>query len=92
MVERLIEQHLCTRVMELGGTTLKFTSPSRVGVPDRIVIWPGTPAVIHFVEVKAPKKKPRASQLREHARLREAGCTVLVIDSKEAVDNYVRNR
>ena len=52
---------------------------------------PGT-AVVHFVELKAPGKKPDGHQEREHKRLRELGCNVYVIDSYEAVDNYVKGR
>jgi hypothetical protein len=42
-----------------------------------------------FVELKAPGKKPTPGQLREHARLRELGFRVEVLDSIEAVDNFV---
>jgi hypothetical protein len=42
-----------------------------------------------FVELKAPGKKPTPGQLREHARLRELGFRVEVLDSTEAVDNFV---
>lgn len=52
---------------------------------------PGT-AIVHFVELKAPGKKLDPHQEREHERLRAAGCTVIVLDSIEAVDKYIAQR
>lgn len=42
--------------------------------------------MIHFVELKATGQKPTELQEREHAKLRERGFTVRVIDSKAEVD------
>lgn len=42
--------------------------------------------MVHFVELKAPGRKPTLMQLREHERLRALGFTVLVIDNKEEID------
>ena len=42
-----------------------------------------------FVELKAPGKKPTPAQLRDHARRREMGFRVEVLDSIEAVDRFV---
>ena len=52
---------------------------------------PGS-AVIHFVEVKAEGKVPEDLQAREIARLRAMGCAVFIVDSREAVDAYVKGR
>lgn len=94
MRESVVEKYLHTEVTTAGGTTRKFKSPGRKAVPDRIVIWSGkngsAMANVHFVETKAPSKKPRADQAREHRRLRKLGCVVLVIDTKLKVDKYVR--
>lgn len=89
--ESAVENHLHWKVTAAGGTTRKFNSIGRAHVPDRIVIWAGETngARVHFVECKAPGKEPREGQLREHARLRKLGCTVLVLDTKEKVDDYV---
>jgi hypothetical protein len=84
MLEKDVEAHLVRRVAALGGLALKFTSPARRNVPDRIVLQPG--GVLTFVELKAPGKKPTAGQLREHERLRALGFRVLVLDTKDAVD------
>lgn len=50
------------------------------------------PMAIHFIELKAPGKKPEDLQEREIARLRGMGCAVFVLDSIEAVDAYLRGR
>jgi hypothetical protein len=52
---------------------------------------PGT-AVIHFIELKAPGKKPDPHQEREHEKLRAMGCAVYTFDSIEAVDEYIARR
>ena len=84
MREKEVEAHLVKRVKELGGIPYKFVSPQRIGVPDRICVLPG--GQITFVELKAPGQKPRPEQAREHQRLRDLGCLVLVLDTKELVD------
>ena len=38
--ERDVEKHLVDSVKALGGIAYKFTSPGRVGVPDRLVVLP----------------------------------------------------
>lgn len=84
MLERDIEQYLVKSVSAIGGTAYKFSSPSRRGVPDRIVVLPDGRVV--FVELKAPGKTPTALQEKEHNRLRSLGQDVRVIDSREGVN------
>lgn len=84
MLERDIEKALVKRIKALGGLCEKFVSPSNIGVPDRLVTLPGK---ILFVELKSPGKKPTAKQLKDHAKRRSYGCTVLVIDSLEGIDD-----
>lgn len=84
MLERDIEKALVKRIKALGGLCEKFVSPSNIGVPDRLVTLPGK---IVFVELKSPGKKPTAKQLKDHAKRRSYGCTVLVIDSLEGIDD-----
>lgn len=85
MLEKTIEKKLCQRIKALGGECEKFTSPGRRSVPDRLVTLPG--GIIIFIEVKAPGKKPTDNQSRDHDRRRALGCTVLVIDSSEGIDD-----
>ncbi|MFB6473328.1 VRR-NUC domain-containing protein [Paenibacillus glucanolyticus] len=87
MRERIVETYLREQVKAAGGIAYKWTSPGNSGVPDRIVILPG--GITVFVELKAPGGKPTKLQLVQHKRLRELGCDVRVIDSKEQVDSFL---
>lgn len=87
MLESAVETKFRKTVKALGGRALKFVSPGNRGVPDRIVLFPIpeehreiVAKCIRFVELKAPKKKPRPDQVREHQRLRDFGFFVQVID------------
>lgn len=86
--EAQIEMYLVKRIRSLSGECEKFTSPARRSVPDRIVTMPGGKLI--FVELKAPGKKVTELQERDHQRRREMGFDVRVIDSKEGVDELVR--
>lgn len=89
MRESTIERHLVRRVKEAGGEVRKVHWLGRRGAPDRLVMLPmraaDKPTCI-WVELKAPGKKPEPHQRREHARMRELGQWVEVIDSIEAVE------
>lgn len=88
MRESTLERDFRQQVEALGGQCYKFVSPGRRGVPDRIVVWPGR--VTHFVEMKAPDKKPKPWQARMHDRLRGLGHQVFVLDSGPSISNYFR--
>lgn len=85
--ERDVERYLVRKVEALGGTCEKFTSPARRSVPDRLILWPD--GSVDFVECKAPGEKPTEAQLRDHARRRQLGHIVVVVDSFESVDKYL---
>lgn len=85
--ERDIENYLRDRVKKIDGIAYKFESPGNAGVPDRLVLLPG--GKVHFVELKAPGKKPTALQLAQHRKINKQGHSVLVIDSKEKVDAFI---
>ena len=42
-----------------------------------------------FVETKAPDGKPTTAQAREHERMREAGCVVLVVSTFAQLDEWL---
>lgn len=101
--ERDIERELVRRVREAGGEVRKVQWIGRRGAPDRLVMLPArrlaggidcawcTPfgrAV--WVELKAPGVAPEAYQLREHARMRAMGQTVVVVDSIETLDGVLK--
>lgn len=87
MREREIEEYLRLGVKRLGGIAFKFTSPGNAGVPDRLVVMPGNR--IYFVELKRPGGKTSQLQDRQIGRLRDLGCKVFVIDSKEGADKFL---
>lgn len=95
MRERDIERHLTKRVKELGGEVRKVEWVGRRGAPDRLVMLPCkfAPMSINsrtiWVELKAPGVEPESYQLREHARMRALGQTVVVIDSIEGVERLL---
>lgn len=88
MREKEIEVYLRDQVKKHGGKAYKFESPGNDGVPDRLVIFPKNG--VYFVELKAPGKKPRPLQIKQMAVLSSLGCDVRVIDSKEQVDEFIR--
>jgi hypothetical protein len=98
MRESTVEMHLRKKATAAGALVRKMIWPGHRGAPDRLVIWPQGPeqycvpliaATVDFVELKAPGKKPDPHQEREHAKLRSMGCRVVVLDTIEAVDEYI---
>lgn len=86
--EKNIETYLRNEVKKLNGKAYKWESPGNAGVPDRIVFLPGGSS--HLVELKAPGKKPTSLQIAQHRKLSQLGQQVFILDSKEAVDNFIR--
>lgn len=89
MREREIEEYLRLEVKKLKGIAFKFTSPGNSGVPDRLIVMPGNR--IYFVELKSPGGKTSQLQNRQINRLKDLGCKVFVIDSKEGVDKFLND-
>lgn len=87
MREKEIEQKLVTEVKHKGGLALKFVSPNFNGVPDRLVLLPY--GKIAFVEVKAPKKKMRAMQIKRKRQLEELGFSVYCVDNAEMIGDVI---
>lgn len=89
MLEKEVEQYFCKEVKtRLSGWPLKFMSPGQNGMPDRIVLLPG--GKLYFVELKAPGKKARKLQKHVHQKLTALGFGVRMIDTRSAVDDFVR--
>lgn len=88
--EHLIEAQLVKLCKARGWLCWKLTSPGVRGVPDRLVLRQGCSA--EFVEVKAPGEKPTPQQERRHAELRALGFMVSVLDSQDAVRDWVDSR
>ena len=84
--ERVIEGYLLAQCRVHGFLCLKFVSPARGGVPDRIVVAPHSTV---FVEVKRPGGQLRKLQQLMHAKLRRHGAEVYVVDDKPSVDAFI---
>lgn len=83
MRESKIERELRAGIEALGGECYKFSSPGRVGVPDRICLF--TNRFWFMVETKAPDGVVKPWQEREHNRLRNRGVKVLVLHDLDSV-------
>ena len=83
-LEKDVEKSLCRMVGRHGGLCLKWISPGRAGVPDRIILLPG--GRVMFVELKRPKGGERSKlQLWWAGCLRTMGFPHLWIKSHEDV-------
>lgn len=90
MLEREVEKILKTGIEGLGGMCLKWVSPSRRGVPDRIVILPK--GRVEFVELKKYGGRLSPLQKRMIAALRDRGVAVYVLTGKKEVLEYLRSK
>jgi len=88
MQESSLEKRLRLEVKKHGGRALKFISPGKRGVPDRLVLKSGGQAL--FVEMKVPGKPLRPLQLKRVEQLRTLGFKVYKIDSIEDIKNFIQ--
>lgn len=88
MKERDVEKYLKTNIEKNGGMCLKFVSPGKSGVPDRLCLLDG--GFHFFVEVKALGEKTRPLQTKCHREFLHLGHPVYVVDCKEQVDELIR--
>lgn len=96
-LEKHVEQVGGDEARKHGLLHLKFTSPGRASVPDRLILAPIPEFLrdviakhVRFVEYKAHGKKATAQQRREHDRLRKMGFRVDVIDDRDAARANIR--
>lgn len=83
LTEHPVEEYLLAQCRRRGVLCLKFTSPARAGVPDRLLV---TPAATVFVEVKRPGGTLRRLQQAMHAKIRRFGGVVHTVDTPAGVD------
>ena len=84
-----VRAYLKQRVEALGGEVRAMKWIGRRHAPDVFVMLPPGKCVLNnpiLIEAKAPGKRPRPGQVREHDRLRKYGVTVLVLPTKEDID------
>lgn len=86
--EKAVERYLVDQVEALDGLCMKFASPGRRGVPDRIVVLHGRPSF--YVELKSPRRgRLTPAQTLCHKRLRDRGQRVWVLRTKEDIDAFL---
>lgn len=89
--EKAIERAACLYAKSKGMLALKFTSPGRRGVPDRLMITDN--GHFFFIEFKTPTGKLSPLQMNEHRILRQHGVDVITVCSvdqgKDVIDGYV---
>ena len=84
--ETVIEGYLLKQSREHGFLCMKFTSPARDGVPDRIIVTPGGTV---FVEVKRPGETLEKLQRATHIKMRRFGAVIHVVDDRPSVDALI---
>lgn len=87
--EKAIERYLVDEVNKLGGLCLKYTNQSMAGYPDRLVLLPGE--IVKWVELKSKGKRTTTLQNVRIYTLRKLGFAVSVCDSKESIDELLKN-
>ena len=87
MRESEVEKLLVGGIRKLGGRAFKWVSPGNDGVPDRIVVLPGLPAV--FVELKTVTGKLTPLQRVQLKRLRDMGQAVRVLYGEREVATFL---
>jgi len=85
--EKYIEDKLNKGVKEAGGWTIKLLTSLITGLPDRLVLHKGK---AFFIELKSTGKVPRPDQLTIHKKLLKFGFKVLVIDTVEGVNEFLK--
>lgn len=86
VAERDIENYLKKKIKAIGGLSYKFSSPSKRGVPDQIILYRDH---VFFVELKSAVGVLSSNQRLRHAEMRKQGFEVYVLRSKEEVDIFL---
>lgn len=77
--ESKIETGVVNKAKELGVISYKFTSPGKIGVPDRIFITPM--GKLFFIEFKSEGKRLNSNQEVVKSELERFGQIVHVVDN-----------
>jgi len=80
-LEKDIEKAVVKIAREMGMLCYKFTSPSRMSVPDRLFITKA--GVVFFIEFKRKGAKPTPAQEVEINKIRAKGVSVYVVNNVE---------
>lgn len=77
-LESSIEGDACAYAKKRGWMVMKFVSPGRKGVPDRLFIRDGRHV---FIEFKRGGGEAQEQQEKRHRQMREHGAEVYVVDN-----------
>lgn len=93
MRERDVKAYLLAQAKEHGVLARKVKWEGRDKAPDWVLMAKAPNPYLQgrtvWAELKTTGEKPDSGQLREHARMREHGQVVLVLDSVEKVDDAI---
>ena len=89
MRERTIEAWIWKKIEAQGGVFLKFTSPGRTGVPDRIAIFPDGRLV--FVELKTETGKLTKVQAYVCKQLIDLKQTVCIVHGMNGAKQFLED-
>lgn len=88
--EREVEHRLVQGVQQGGGLCLKWVSPGRRGVPDRVALWPG--GQVDFIELKRRGGRLSALQRKTIKEIEDLGFPCYVLYGMDAVEGYLNDR
>ena len=92
--EASVETHFIKQAKKYFCVQRKLTQYyAEEGWPDRLIVWPDGRGTTDWVELKRPvggKLEPRQKIII--ARLKSCGANVVVLHTKELVDEYFDNR
>ena len=80
--ENAVERRFSLLAKRHGALSLKWVSPGRLGVPDRLLFMPD--GRLYLVELKRPGGRPRSSQAAMFAKLESRGFRVWIVDDPDA--------
>ena len=85
--ERDVESYLVQKLESAGFPCHKFHPDGKAGMPDRVVLLPGSRVV--WIETKTTGGHLEEIQKLQHKRLRDIGHKVFVIWNKDDADRVV---
>lgn len=85
--EKAIERYLVERAKQSGMLCLKYSNPNMVGFPDRLLVCPR--GLVVWVELKSRGCTPSRIQQERIKDLIGMNHLVMVIDSREGVDDLI---
>lgn len=85
--ESQIEKHLVQACIINGMQCIKYSNPSASGYPDRLILAPHGRAI--WVELKAPRQRPRELQVERLHQLARLGFSTYAIDCTAAAQLLV---